>query len=1020
MNASMNSIGIALVWCVVQVTLLGLLASGLYLLVRRLRPAAAASVVLTGLVTVVILSLLALSPWPRWTMHPSPPLSTDFRSVPGDVQGASANYSSFPPNLRSAPGEAQGVRENGTQGDASPAGPSSASLLWQTLLDELARPPAAFPANAWRWPAVVAMLLLATMACGLGWLALGIVAVHWQRLGSRPVLDTELLELVEVLRAELGCRRPVEVFQSDDLATAATVGWRKPVLLLPADWTAWTTDQRRAVLAHEIAHARSQDFLALLFGQLGLVLHFYNPVLHWLMNRLRLEQELAADAAAASISGGQRQYLTTIAELALHQQGRPLVWPARAFLPTQTTFLRRIAMLRDSKLRLGRLSLLARASTIVAVLMCGLLVAGLRGSGGPARALADDGAKPAGAAAADESIDTTFLSEKTRAMIIMRPAAIFVGPEMERLAKLLEATGNAVPKGTHLADFRQITMIIPGKEIPSGPMELVAMQWVKPVAEAYLMQHKPKEGYKIKESEGQKIYVGSHGSASLLYDEHTLLDAGSEQAMGVYLAEKRGVLPEWMPAAAWESFRRDQLVMGASAAQVQANMKGVIDNALPPLKTPFMAAAPLWENAEGMVAGARLDGALTVHAWLDTKDAESATKARTTAEGMRTLFQVAVSGTRAYLHQPAPPMGMPLLDLADRLLENAKLQQEGRVVKLEASFAIEEPWRGNFMAAVDALSADMNAPRDPSTNKGIIKLVEEYFKYNYRDITSRETIEWGKPEKTADGNFSIRYKYRARIWDKATVINNEIYTFDKKGNYVSVKKLPSDVSTREGIMNLVEDFFVHNYRDITSRETIEWGEPTKEAKGNNSIRYKYTATFWYTETKTMNQIFTFDDKGEFVSVKDVKGYPLVVDADALGPARVYEVHKKVSDFPDREDLSTPEAAYASIERAYAAEGDAAWPRLSAPKLAEHMPRATKAPIPKEQADLNLAREIIEVHMWGDSRAAVIAQMADPRSDDHSLDIRWLIRIEGRWLNHGNGAEKTIERARQKIAESRAN
>ena len=166
--------------------------------------------------------------------------------------------------------------------------------------------------------------------------------------------DVSLLELIEVLRAELGCRRPVEVRQADDLATAATIGWRRPVVLLPVDWTAWTPEQRRAVLAHEIAHAGSDDFLAILVGaNSDLVLHFYHPLLHWLMNRLRLQQELAADAAAAGVSGGQRRYLTTIAELALRQQDRPLLWPARTFLPTRTTFLRRIAMLRDSSDRPG-------------------------------------------------------------------------------------------------------------------------------------------------------------------------------------------------------------------------------------------------------------------------------------------------------------------------------------------------------------------------------------------------------------------------------------------------------------------------------------------------------------------------------------------------------------------------------------------------------------------------------------------------------------------------------------------
>ena len=41
------------------------------ILLRRMRPAAAEPVVLTGLVMVVILSFLALSPWPRWTISRS-------------------------------------------------------------------------------------------------------------------------------------------------------------------------------------------------------------------------------------------------------------------------------------------------------------------------------------------------------------------------------------------------------------------------------------------------------------------------------------------------------------------------------------------------------------------------------------------------------------------------------------------------------------------------------------------------------------------------------------------------------------------------------------------------------------------------------------------------------------------------------------------------------------------------------------------------------------------------------------
>ena len=67
---------------------------------------------------------------------------------------------------------------------------------------------------------------------------------------------------------------------------------------------------------------------------------------------------------------------------------------------------------------------------------------------------------------------------------------------------------------------------------------------------------------------------------------------------------------------------------------------------------------------------------------------------------------------------------------------------------------------------------------------------------------------------------------------------------------------------------LVEDFFTRNFRDITERENPEWGEVTKTPDGNYSIRYKYLATIWDKDKKPMDQTFTFNAKGEFVSVKD--------------------------------------------------------------------------------------------------------------------------------------------------------
>jgi len=161
--------------------------------------------------------------------------------------------------------------------------------------------------------------------------------------------------------------------------------------------------------------------------------------------------------------------------------------------------------------------------------------------------------------------------------------------------------------------------------------------------------------------------------------------------------------------------------------------------------------------------------------------------------------------------------------------------------------------------------------------------VEWAMMHGWRDITARKSIEWGEVQKDGKGNRSIRYRFDAIIWDRDVYAMNKVFTFDAKGNIISTEDVagfpkkkvekPVNVGTEEGIKELVEDFFGKNFRDITARETIEWGELAKADNGNSSIRYKYRATIGGKDAKIMNQVFTFDPKGTFVSVKDVEGFP---------------------------------------------------------------------------------------------------------------------------------------------------
>ncbi|MCA9108762.1 MAG: M48 family metalloprotease, partial [Planctomycetaceae bacterium] len=231
-------------------------------------------------------------------------------------------------------------------------------------------------------------VILFALAIGVLRFVIGWIAVHRQVARSRPLAEVSLAERCRTLIKQLGCGRAVALRESDELSTAATVGWRRPIILLPSSWTTWTADEQQAVLAHELAHVARNHFVSWLIAQTGLVLHFYHPLLHWLASRLRLEQEFEADALAAQITGGSRPYLETLARLALHQDEASVSWPARAFLPTRRTLLRRIDMLRDSR-QTWKPSTITRTIAVTLLLTGAVFAAGVR-SPAPSTSAADE------------------------------------------------------------------------------------------------------------------------------------------------------------------------------------------------------------------------------------------------------------------------------------------------------------------------------------------------------------------------------------------------------------------------------------------------------------------------------------------------------------------------------------------------------------------------------------------------------------------------------------------------------
>ena len=274
-------------------------------------------------------------------------------------------------------------------------------------------------------------MILSSMGIGLARVLLGWVALTRLLRETRPVHDPSLLCLIEQLCAELHCRRPIEAREMtcDGGGSPAVVGWRRPIILLPANWRSWSEEARRGILAHEMAHVAHGDFLMGLAAQAGVVIHFYNPLVHWLAHRLRLEQELAADACGAALAGGARAYATILAQMALGQDDFRPLWAGRPFFPTRGTLMRRIEMLQNRTIIAGKApSRLALAVVLATLALIGLCVSGVRGPDGRARAAepateestakiesqpANDGLLPA--------FDDSYLPADTIAVMSVKP-----------------------------------------------------------------------------------------------------------------------------------------------------------------------------------------------------------------------------------------------------------------------------------------------------------------------------------------------------------------------------------------------------------------------------------------------------------------------------------------------------------------------------------------------------------------------------------------------------------------------
>ncbi|MCC7377415.1 MAG: hypothetical protein IT581_22330 [Verrucomicrobiales bacterium] len=98
----------------------------------------------------------------------------------------------------------------------------------------------------------------------------------------------------------------LRVVESPELCGPVAFGVWRPTIALPTQFSRrFTSSQRDAMVAHELAHLRGRDPLWCLLADVLCAITWWHPAVWWVRDRFRAAAESAADAAAAStIDGG--------------------------------------------------------------------------------------------------------------------------------------------------------------------------------------------------------------------------------------------------------------------------------------------------------------------------------------------------------------------------------------------------------------------------------------------------------------------------------------------------------------------------------------------------------------------------------------------------------------------------------------------------------------------------------------------------------------------------------------------
>lgn len=181
-------------------------------------------------------------------------------------------------------------------------------------------------------------------------LVVGFNYVEGLKIQQVNTVSADIQLLLDNLLEKIQVSAPIKLLESARATVPMTIGWLKPVILLPVGIASGlAVKQLEAILAHEVAHIKRYDYLVNIFQNFVEILFFFHPATWFISAKVRDERENCCDDFAVEICGDSLVLAKALTQVASYQQQPRL---AMAFGAKRQTFMERIKRIigiNDSK-----------------------------------------------------------------------------------------------------------------------------------------------------------------------------------------------------------------------------------------------------------------------------------------------------------------------------------------------------------------------------------------------------------------------------------------------------------------------------------------------------------------------------------------------------------------------------------------------------------------------------------------------------------------------------------------------